>query len=119
MGRVTGIGGIFFRSSDAAALARWYETHLGVDPVPTGPDSVPWTTAAGVTVFAPFAADSGYFPADRQFMVNFRVADLGAMLAQLRAAGIAPFNENEVAGIGHFAHILDPEGNAIEPWQPA
>ena len=68
MGHVTGIGGIFFRARDPEALASWYETHLGVTPVPTGSDTAPWSTAAGTTVFAPFAADTDYFPAERQFM---------------------------------------------------
>ncbi len=64
-------------------------------------------------------ADTDYFPADKQFMVNFRVADLAAMIAQLQKAGIKVFNESEMEGIGKFAHLNDPEGNAIELWEPA
>ncbi len=75
-------------------------------------------TEAGVTVFSPFAADTDYFPAGQQMMVNFRVSDLDAMLAQVRAAGTEPFNESTMDGIGRFAHIRDPEGNAIELWEP-
>ncbi len=119
MEKVTGIGGLFFRSNDPAALARWYETHLGVTPVPTSPDAAPWVTGAGVTIFAPFANETDYFPTGHQFMVNFRVGNLDAMLAQLRDADIEPFNETSMEGIGRFAHILDPEGNAVELWEPA
>lgn len=119
MEKVKGIGGVFFRSADPAALAAWYTTHLGIDPTPTGLDTPPWVTEAGVTVFAPFAEDTAYFPARQQVMINFRVGDMDAMLAQLRAAGIEPFNEQTMEGLGRFAHITDPEGNAIELWEPA
>ena len=119
MERVKGIGGIFFRAKDPAALAAWYETHLGVSKAPTDMETPPWIGEGGVTVFSPFAADTEYFPADQQVMVNFRVADMDAMLGQLRAAGIEVFNESEMEGIGRFAHIKDPEGNAVELWEPA
>ncbi len=118
MQKVTGIGGIFFRADDPAALAEWYETYLGVSRAPADMTTPPWTTDAGVTVFAPFARDTDYFAADRQFMVNFRVDDMDAMLAQLRAAGIEIRNEQTMEGVGRFAHLNDPEGNAIELWEP-
>jgi len=119
MEKVTGVGGIFFRAKDPKGLAKWYETHLGINPAPTDMEMVPWRTTEGVVVFAPFAADTDYFPAAQQVMVNFRVADLDAMLAQFRDAGIEPFNETTMDGIGRFAHIQDPEGNAVELWEPA
>ena len=119
MQKVTGIGGVFFRADDPAALAEWYAAHLGVSPAPADMDSPPWMTEAGVTIFAPFPRDSDYFAADRQVMINFRVADIDAMLAQLRAAGIEIRNEQTLDGIGRFAHLSDPEGNAIELWEPA
>ncbi len=116
--KVTGVGGFFFRARDPKALAAWYDTHLGVNPAPTDMDTPVWMQEAGPTVFAPFAADTDYFAADRQFMLNFRVSDLDAMLSGLRAAGIEVSHEQEMEGIGRFARIHDPEGNPIELWQP-
>ena len=113
MAKVTGIGGVFFRARDTKALADWYERHLGVTQL--------WQQQAGMTVFAPFAADTSYFPADKQWMINFRVDDLDAMMASLSAAGIAietrP-DEWDTPETGRFARIHDPEGNQIELWQP-
>ena len=116
MEKVTGIGGVFLRARNPEALAAWYKTHLGME---TGMSI--WQQAAGPTVFSPFRQDSTYFPERQQVMLNFRVADMAAMIAQLRAAGIEvqtnpDWNEPE---IGLFARIHDPEGNAIELWQPA
>ena len=112
VGKAVGIGGIFFRARDTAALAAWYETHLGVPGF--------WQQQAGLTVFAPFKADTDYFPADRQWMINFRVDDLDALIAQLKAAGIAVETRAEwdTPETGRFARIADPEGNPIELWQP-
>jgi glyoxylase I family protein len=116
MERVTGIGGLFFRAADPKALSDWYATHLGVagDPV--------WDQAAGPTVFAPFQQTTDYFGRDsQQWMINFRVANMDAMLAQLAAAGIAAETRAEWDSpeVGRFARIHDPEGNPIELWQPA
>ena len=82
-------------------------------------EDVPWVSDGGVTVFSPFAADTGYFPPEQQTMINFRVSDMDAMLAQLRAAGVEPFNEQTMEGLGRFAHARDPEGNVFELWEPA
>ena len=119
MEKVKGIGGVFFRAKDPDALKTWYETHLGINPMPTSMDMVPWQTTEGVVVFGPFAADTDYFPAHQQTMINFRVDDLDAMIAQLNSAGIEMFGAQEMDGIGRFVHLKDPEGNAIELWQPA
>ena len=119
MEKVAGIGGVFFRARDPDALKAWYEAHLGINPVPTDMEMVPWRTTEGVVVFAPFTADTDYWPAEKQVMVNFRVSDMDAMLAQLRAAGIAVSHEMAMDGIGRFARIHDPEGNPIELWEPA
>ena len=119
MERVEGIGGVFFRAEDPAALAAWYETHLGIAPAPKDARTPPWVSTEGVTVFAPFPKMSDYFEETRAFMLNFRVRDLDAMLAQLRAAGIAVEREETMDGIGRFARIHDPEGNPIELWEPA
>ncbi|MEL6962112.1 MAG: VOC family protein [Pseudomonadota bacterium] len=118
MERVSGIGGVFFRSKDPKALAQWYQTHLGINLAPTDMKMQPWVSEEGVTVFAPFADDTDYFPSDRMFMLNFRVEDLDAMLAQLRAAGVEITREEAMDGIGRFARIHDPEGNPLELWEP-
>jgi glyoxylase I family protein len=112
MARAVGIGGVFFRSADTEALAKWYETHLGVTGF--------WQQEAGLTVFAPFKQATDYFPADKQWMINFRVDDIDALVAQLKAAGIAVETRAEwdTPETGRFARIADPEGNQIELWQP-
>jgi predicted enzyme related to lactoylglutathione lyase len=112
MAKATGIGGIFFRSRDTGALAEWYETHLGVPGY--------WQQEAGMTVFAPFKETTDYFPAGKQWMINFRVDDLDALIATLKAAGIAVETRAEwdTPETGRFARIADPEGNQIELWQP-
>ncbi|MCB1350524.1 MAG: VOC family protein, partial [Maritimibacter sp.] len=107
-----------FRARDPAALAAWYETHLGITPAPTDMDTPVWMQAAGPTVFSPFAQDTDYFAPNQAFMLNFRVDDLDAMLAELQAAGIAVSHEQEMEGVGRFARIHDPEGTPIELWQP-
>ena len=119
MEKVKGIGGFFFRSKDPKALAEWYETYLGINPSPTDMDTPPWMTEEGVTVFAPFAEDTDYFRPESQFMVNFRVGNMDAMLKQLEAAGVTPIKEETMEGLGRFVHIHDPEGNPIELWEPA
>src|SRR4051812_35525753 len=89
MERVTGIGGLFFRAQDPERLSAWYADHLGVNRVPESYETAPWWQQAGPTVFAAMPSDSdGFGGADRQWSVNFRVADLDAMVRQLRGAGI-------------------------------
>jgi predicted enzyme related to lactoylglutathione lyase len=117
MARVTGIGGFFFRSDNPGLLSDWYARHLGIPA--TSADF--WTQAAGPTVFCPFARDSDYFAADKTWMLNLRVDDLAGLTATLRAAGIAVETRADWDGdgtYGTFARIHDPEGNAIELWQP-
>lgn len=118
MEKVLGIGGLFFRSNDPVALAHWYRDHLGIDLVPQDFDTRPWQQEAGATVFAPFAADTDYFgdPA-KQFMINFRVVDMDAMITQLSGAGIT-VTESDAMPIGRFARLTDPEGTPIELWEP-
>jgi predicted enzyme related to lactoylglutathione lyase len=117
--KVLGIGGLFFRARDPAALALWYERHLGVAFTPSSYDQQPWRQEAGPTVFAPFPDTTGYFGArDRVWMVNFRVRDLAAMVAQLRASGIAVEVDPKLYPNGRFARLHDPEGNPIELWEP-
>lgn len=120
MERVTGIGGIFFRAHDPAALSRWYETHLGVTSVPSDYDHLPWQQDSGPTAFAPFPLATDYFGNPAQaWMINFRVRDLDAIAKQLLAAGIPVKIDPENYPNGRFARLADPEGNPIELWEPA
>lgn len=120
MERVTGIGGVFFRAGDPAGLAQWYEEHLGVTQVPASYDDQPWEQEAGPTAFAPFPADSDQFTRDdQQWSINFRVRDLDAMVAQLRAAGIDVEPHPEPYPNGRFAELIDPNGTPIQLWEPA
>ena len=119
MERVTGIGGFFFRARDPQALKSWYRQHLGVFQGEEGNEDEPWRQEAGPTAFEPFAADTEYFGRPEQmWMLNLRVRDLDAMVAQLRAAGIEVEVDPENYPYGRFARTHDPEGNPIELWQP-
>lgn len=121
--RVLGIGGLFIRSADPARLAAWYRDHLGIAATQSGqptPDGEwVWMQQAGPTVFAGFAADSDYFEADRQVMLNLRVEGLEALLSRLSAAGIEATHREDMEGVGTFARILDCDGNPVELWEPA
>ena len=121
MEKVLGFGGFFFRADDPAALAKWYEDHLGIDPVPGDYDTPCWKQEAGDTVFAPFEKVTEYFGnREKQFMLNFRVRDLDRMIAQLQAAGIeVRIDPESPYPNGRFAWLNDPEGNPIELWEPA
>ena len=120
MERVTGIGGFFFRAEAPAALAAWYLENLGIDLTPQSYDTEPWQQEAGPTVFAPFGQATEYFGRPEQmWMINFRVNDLDAMAAQLRANGIEVEVEAETYPNGRFARLADPEGNPIQLWEPA
>jgi catechol 2,3-dioxygenase-like lactoylglutathione lyase family enzyme len=115
--RVLGIGGYFLRAADPVALGAWYRECLGLDADANGL----WNPQAGPTVFATFESETEYFGSRSQgTMLNFRVGDLDAMLAQLRAKGADIAGEpQEMEGVGRFAWVTDPEGNRIELWQPA
>ena len=105
------------RASDPAVLGAWYRDCLGLDADENGL----WAQGPGPTVFATFEAETDYFGSRaQQTMVNFRVRDLDAMLAQLRSKGaeMAP-EAQEMEGVGRFAWVTDPEGNRVELWQPA
>ena len=117
MERVAGIGGYFLRAADPAALGAWYRESLGLDADENGV----WQQQPGQTVFSPFEADTDYFGSrSQQTMLNFRVRDLDAMLAQLRERGADVDAETQdYEGIGRFGWVTDPEGNRIELWQPA
>ena len=117
MERVLGIGGHFMRATDPAALTAWYRDSLGLDVDENGL----WNQDAGPTVFAAFESGTDYFGSrTQQTMLNFRVRDLDAMLAQLRATGADVAAETQdMEGVGRFGWVTDPEGNRIELWQPA
>jgi predicted enzyme related to lactoylglutathione lyase len=115
MERVLGIGGHFLRASDPAALGAWYRDCLGVAADEHGL----WQQEAGPTVFAAFESHSDYFPREQQVMLNFRVRDLDAMLAQLRSKEANVADEiQHMEGVGRFGWVTDAEGNRIELWQP-
>ena len=125
MKRVTGIGGVFFKAKDAPALQAWYKTHLGIDVQAWGGTAFPWTDAegqptGGSTVWSVAAQDSDQFaPSQAAFMVNYRVADLLALVAALKAEGCHVLDEvNDSEEYGKFAWVIDPEGNKVELWQP-
>jgi predicted enzyme related to lactoylglutathione lyase len=124
MKRVTGIGGIFFKSKDPKALGAWYKTHLGIDVQDWGGAVLQWKSAdnpdgVGTTVWSPFVADTQYFaPSSAPFMINYRVQDLHVLLAALRAEGVQVDAKVEESEYGKFGWVVDPEGNKIELWQP-
>jgi len=124
MERVMGIGGIFFKAADKAALAAWYRDNLGL-PLQEewGIAVIPWKEndprGDAQTVWSPFPEDTDYFaPSDKAYMVNFRVRDLAAMLAQLRANGCDVDDKVEESEFGKFGWVMDPEGNRVELWEP-
>jgi len=113
---VNGIGGIFFRAKDPEALSDWYKTNFGIGLDEHGL----WNQASGPTVFMPFPNDTDYFAGDKQWMINLRVDDLDGLLQNLRAAGIETITNPEwnTPETGRFARVYDPEGNAVELWEP-
>jgi glyoxylase I family protein len=117
MAKVTGIGGIFFRARDPKALSAWYREMFGI---PDGSEEL-WQQEAGGTAFSPFRTESGYFSAEKQWMLNLRVDDLKGMIAALEARGVAVEVRDEWDGdgaYGRFARVHDPEGTPIELWEP-
>ncbi len=124
MQRVTGIGGIFFKAKDPKALGAWYRDHLGIAVEEWGGAAFKWVSpenpsGTGTTIWSPFKEDTDYFaPGKSSFMINYRVADLHALLAQLRAEGCEVDAKVEESDYGKFGWVIDPEGNKIELWQP-
>ena len=124
MAKVTGIGGVFFKSKgDGKALAAWYQKHLGMTPEAWGGVILKWpedkANDGGLTVWHVAGSDSKWFsPSDSSFMINYRVDDLDALLAQLRADGVEIVGDPQSDDNGKFAWIMDPDGNKVELWQP-
>lgn len=124
MAKITGIGGVFIKSrGDSAALAAWYRKHLGMALEDFGGAVLRWpddkAEDRGLTVWHVADRDSQWFsPSDSSFMINYRVDDLDALLAQLRADGVGIVSGPESHENGKFAWIMDPDGNKVELWQP-
>ena len=117
MEKVAGIGGIFFKASDPKALQAWYAANLGLPVDENG--TIVFEGSEGQTVWSLFPRDTTYFaPSTAPFMVNYRVTNLEAMLAQLRAAGARVDEKIDSSEFGKFGWALDPEGNRIELWEP-
>ncbi len=124
MKRVTGIGGVFFKAKDPVALRAWYKKHLGIDVQEWGGAAFDWTDEAGrptkgTTAWSVVGADAGSFrPSTSTFMVNYRVADLAALLEALRQEGCEVLDKTDDSDYGKFGWVMDPEGNKVELWQP-
>jgi catechol 2,3-dioxygenase-like lactoylglutathione lyase family enzyme len=124
MKRVTGIGGIFIKSPDPARLRDWYQKHLGIPVEAWGGTAFQWAgpenpDGRGATVWNVFEASSNYFnPSPAPFMVNYRVADLRALVAALRAEGCQVDDKVDESEYGKFGWVVDPDGNKIELWEP-
>jgi len=123
MKKVTGIGGIFFKCQDPAKMRDWYNTHLGLNTNQYGA-VFEWfqgadSTKKGFTQWSPFSEKTKYFePSTKDFMINYRVGDLASLVEQLKEEGVTIADTIETYEYGKFVHILDPEGNKIELWEP-
>jgi predicted enzyme related to lactoylglutathione lyase len=124
MARVTGIGGVFFKSTgDHRALAAWYRDNLGIELKEWGGAVLKWpedrNEDQGMTVWHVAASDSEWFaPSRSSFMINYRVEDLDGLLARVRGNGGQVVNGPESHENGRFAWVMDPDGNKVELWEP-
>ncbi len=121
--KVTGIGGIFFKCKDPKKMNEWYKEHLGFEVQPWGAnfewreDADP--TRKGSTAWSTFPEATKYFePSAKEFMINYRVDDIAALVDQLKNAGVTIVDSIEDSDFGKFVHILDAEGNKVELWEP-
>lgn len=124
MKRVTGIGGIFFKARDPEALQAWYRRHLGIDVQDWGGTAFTWTDASGkpvggTTIWSISAEEAEPFaPGRADFMINYRVDDLFALVEVLREEGCSVLEKIDDSEYGKFAWVIDPEGNKVELWEP-
>ncbi|MBS1915459.1 MAG: VOC family protein [Bacteroidetes bacterium] len=123
MKRVTGIGGIFFKCKDPKKMKEWYKTHLGLDITDYGATfewkEIAESTKNGSTTWGPFAENTKYFePSSKDFMINYTVDDLEALVEELKKEGVTILDNLESYDYGKFVHILDVEGNKVQLWQP-
>ena len=123
MKKVTGIGGIFFKCKDPNKMKEWYKTHLGLETNQYGVN-FEWRqaedpTKKGSTTWSPFAETTKYFdPSTKDFMINYRVENLEALVEQLKNEGVTIVDKIETYDFGKFVHIIDVEGNKVELWEP-
>ncbi len=123
MKKVTGIGGVFFKCKDPNKIKEWYKNHLGLNTDDYGA-TFEWRQAdnpdkKGFTQWSPFSETTKYFdPSEKQFMINYTVKDLTALVEQLKAEGVTIVDDIETVEYGKFVHLLDIEGNKIELWEP-
>ena len=123
MKKVTGIGGIFFKCKDPNKMREWYQAHLGLNTTDYGA-TFEWrefedATKKGSTTWSPFAETTKYFaPSTKDFMINYRVENLEALVDQLTNEGVTIVDKIEDSDYGKFVHILDAEGNKVELWEP-
>jgi predicted enzyme related to lactoylglutathione lyase len=121
--KVTGIGGIFFKCRDPKTLREWYQVHLGLNVNQYG-SVFEWfqgadSTKKGFTQWSPFKETTKYFePSTKDFMINYRVADLTGLVDELKKSGVTVVDSIQAVNYGKFVHILDPEGNKLELWEP-
>ncbi|UPG95284.1 VOC family protein [Luteibacter aegosomatissinici] len=123
MQRVTGIGGIFFKAKDAPALRAWYQKHLGIDVQAWGGAAFTWTDSegkpyAGTTIWSISSGNDGQVPEGQPFTINYRVADLHALVKVLREEGCNVLDKVDDSEYGKFGWVIDPEGNKVELWEP-
>jgi predicted enzyme related to lactoylglutathione lyase len=121
--KVTAIGGVFFKCKNPEAQMQWYAHHLGISMDKYG-TSFEWRhandmDAKGYTAWSPFSSDTDYFgDATQQYMINYRVENLEALVAQLKTEGVTIIDDIATYEYGKFVHILDGEGNRVELWEP-
>ena len=122
MKRVTGIGGVFIKANDPAALGAWYKRHLGIDVQDWGGAAFTWADSDGTLVGGTTAWSVGdgsnFAPSNATFMVNYRVEDLASLLQALRDEGCQVLEETDDSEYGKFGWVIDVEGNKVELWQP-
>jgi predicted enzyme related to lactoylglutathione lyase len=124
MKKVTGVGGVFFKCQDPKQMNKWYADNLGLPATDYGA-TFDWLQAdapekKGSTTWSPFKQDTTYFePSKKDYMINFTVENIEALVEELRSAGVTILDEIAVYDYGKFVHIMDPEGNKIELWEPA
>lgn len=124
MKKVTGIGGVFFKCKDPEAVKKWYNENLGIPTTPYGA-TFEWrqeedSSKKGTTAWNPFKDTTKYFePSAKEFMINYRVENLEELVKELKENGVTIVDELETYDYGKFIHIMDPEGNKIELWEPA
>ena len=124
MKKVTGIGGIFFKCKDPKKMTAWYQKNLGLNTNPYGGATFEWyegvdSTKKGQTQWQPFPETTKYFdPSTKDFMINYRVENLEALVEELKKNGVTIVDTIETVDYGKFVHILDAEGNKVQLWEP-